>query len=67
LVLKSYYSQVSIGVVFVGFGWLLAEDASADRILFLTYWSATLLSFSFLLYGAAYAKAGRLAAKNNPS
>jgi len=60
LVLKSYYSQVAIGITFVGLGLLLKEDANIEKVLTISYWVAAALSFGFILYGAAYAKAGRI-------
>ncbi len=63
LVLKSYYSQFAIGVIFIGFGIFINDEMGAEFLMPLLYWVAALLALCFLTYGAQYAKAGRLAAK----
>ena len=52
LVLKSYYSQATIFVLFLAFGWAVIHfDYGAD-ILPPVYWVAALVALSYLIYGA---------------
>ena len=56
LILKSYYSQFVIGVVFVVAGLLIKDVAHSETLLIPSYYLGAILAFIFLLYGAAYAK-----------
>lgn len=63
LVLKSYYSQLAIGVMFISFGVLINGEIGTEQLMSLLYWIAALIALCFLAYGAEYAKVERLAAK----
>lgn len=52
LVLKSYYSQLSIAVVFGVLAIALANTENSERLLVPIYWAAAILSLSYLAYGA---------------
>ncbi|MEH6455344.1 MAG: MFS transporter [Cocleimonas sp.] len=60
LVLKSYYSQFVIGIVFVAAGLLIGDIEKSESLLIPSYWLGAVLAFIFLLYGATYAKAERI-------
>ena len=60
LVLKSYYSQFIIGIVFVAAGLLIRDIEHSATLLIHSYWLGAVLAFVFLLYGATYAKAERI-------
>ncbi|MGI9317787.1 MAG: hypothetical protein ACR2QW_10670 [bacterium] len=53
LILKSYYSQIAITVVFISFGLATLSKESSEQLLIPVYWIAALGSFVFLLYGAS--------------
>jgi len=53
LILKSYYSQITILIVFVVFGLLFAEVENSEDLLGPVYWGASVFSLLFLLYGAS--------------
>lgn len=59
LVLKSYYSQFMIGVVFITTGLMIKDIKQTETMLVPSYWIGAVLAFSFLLYGAAHAKLER--------
>lgn len=52
LVLKSYYSQAAIFVMFMIFGWALLHTGNGINTLAPLYWGAALFSLLYLLYGA---------------
>jgi small-conductance mechanosensitive channel len=59
LILKSYYSQAAITVVFVIFGLVVLSRAESEQLLTPIYWVAAAGSLVFLLYGSArYDRAG---------
>ncbi len=53
LIMKSYYSQISIAVVFTAFGWFILGRPHSEDLLIMVYWFAAAGSLIFLLYGAA--------------
>ena len=53
LILKSYYSQITIAIVYLGFGWAIIGHAESQDWLVPIYWMAAVGSFVFLLYGSA--------------
>lgn len=53
LILKSYYSQMSIALVFIGFGALTFNLTASELILPPIYWLAAAGSLVFMLYGSA--------------
>ena len=53
LVLKSYYSQITIAVVFTVFGIAVLGKPDSEALLVPVYWVAAAGSLVFLLYGAA--------------
>ena len=53
LVMKSYYSQITIAVVFTVFGIAILGRTDSETLLVPVYWFAAAGSFVFLLYGAA--------------
>lgn len=53
LVLKSYYSQISIAVVFSAFGLAILGKPRSEDLLIPVYWVAALGALLFLLYGTA--------------
>jgi len=56
-VLKSYYSQAAIFVMFMAFGWAVAGAGAG--ILAPVYWGAALVAIGYWIYGAKhYRKAG---------
>jgi uncharacterized membrane protein YadS len=52
LILKSYYSQITIAVVFLGFGIAIQHSPDSEQLLVPIYWLAAAGALSFLLYGA---------------
>ncbi len=59
LILKSYYSQIGIAVVFFAFGAVILHAADSERMLIPIYWIAAAGSFVYLLYGSSrYDRAG---------
>ncbi|MDD9854890.1 MAG: hypothetical protein OXU88_01780 [Gammaproteobacteria bacterium] len=56
LVLKSYYSQAAIFILFIVFGWAVAgADAG---LLAPVYWAAALVALAYFIYGGATRKNG---------
>ena len=53
LILKSYYSQAAIAVVFVIFGLIVLSRENSEQLLVPIYWIAAAASFVFLLYGTS--------------
>lgn len=51
LVLKSYYSQISIALVFGIFGLITYQLQGSERLLTSIYWCAAVLALSYFLYG----------------
>lgn len=54
LVLKSYYSQAALCVMFIAFGWAVAGASAA--ILPPLYWAAALIALIYFIYGTATGK-----------
>ena len=52
LILKSYYSQITIAVVYIAFGWAVIDHAKSEDWLVPLYWIAAAGSLVFLLYGS---------------
>jgi len=52
LVLKSYYTQFAIIILFGLFGLLTYQIEASETLLIPVYWSAALLAFIYLLYGS---------------
>ena len=52
LILKSYYSQITIAIVFVGFGYAVQNRTDTELMLGPIYWLAAIGALSFLVYGA---------------
>ena len=52
LVLKSYYSQLVIFVVYLAFGWALLQNGNNVAVLVPVYWTAAVGAFIYFLYGA---------------
>lgn len=52
LVLKSYYSQAAIFVLFLLFGWAVIQFDYDVDVLTPVYWAAALASLAYLIYGA---------------
>ncbi len=52
LILKSYYSQITILFVFIGFALLVGNVEDSEQLLVPVYWIAAVFSFVFLRYGA---------------
>ena len=53
LILKSYYSQAVITVVFIVFGLIVLSIEDSEQLLVPVYWVAAAASFVFLLYGSS--------------
>ena len=51
LILKSYYSQVTIAVVYLGFGYFISQRPDSEELLSPIYWIAAVGALTFLLYG----------------
>ncbi|MGI9311867.1 MAG: MFS transporter [bacterium] len=52
LLLKSYYSQASIFVLYLLFGWAVLPAADGAELLAPVYWAAAAIAPIYLLYGA---------------
>ncbi len=52
LVLKSYYSQIGIAVVFGAIGLTTYQMQNSEILLTPIYWAAAVMSFTYFLYGA---------------
>jgi hypothetical protein len=52
LVLKSYYTQFAIVIIFGAIAVVFAGMESSEQLLVPTYWAAAVLSLSYLAYGA---------------
>ena len=52
LVLKSYYSQAAIFIIFLIFGWAVIRADGGIDILPPVYWVAALVATAYLIYGA---------------
>ena len=53
LVLKSYYTQMAIVVMFGAFGFGVLEIPDSEVVLVPVYWACALLAFLYLLYGTS--------------
>ncbi len=53
LILKSYYSQMTIAVVFLSFGFFTLKSVDSQVLLTPIYWAAAVGSLTFMLYGSA--------------
>ncbi|MEM7195713.1 MAG: hypothetical protein AAF402_12230 [Pseudomonadota bacterium] len=53
LVLKSYYSQMTIATGFAVLGWLIIDLENSEKLFSGVYWGASALALSFLAYGAS--------------
>jgi len=61
LILKSYYSQITILIVFVAFGLWFEGAENSENLLVPVYWCASVFSLLFLLYGATrYSRSSEL-------
>jgi hypothetical protein len=52
LVLKSYYTQFAIMIIFATFGMLTFRLEADETLLNIAYWSAAALALVYLMYGA---------------
>jgi hypothetical protein len=52
LVLKSYYTQFSIMIIFATFGMLTFQVEADDTLLNIAYWASAALALVYLMYGA---------------
>ncbi len=52
LVLKSYYTQFAIVIIFGAIAVVFAGMENSEQLLVPTYWAAAVLSLSYLAYGA---------------
>jgi MFS family permease len=52
LVLKSYYTQITLALVFLGFGLITQHSVDSEKFLGPIYWLAAAGAFIYLFYGA---------------
>jgi len=68
LILKSYFSQITIAIAFGAFGYIALGRISSDNLLIPVYWAAALGSLVFLVYGhARYDRVGAVSVTKTAS